>query len=342
MARAFLSFASLIAFFVTVLLPRGACAQPADAVGIRAQGMAGAFTAVADDATATWWNPAGLAAGPYFNTILESSQRRQPADEGATPGWELKNRGISVAYPALGLSYYRLEINEIRPVASTAEAGAGREDRGTVPVRLRSMILNQYGATVGQSLGRHFVLASTLKLTTGHVASSEVIPRSSASFDLAERLEGEGETHSGLDLGAMARFGGTTIGVAVRNVTEPTFGIGDDEFRLERQIRVGIAYGSGHGRGADGVTVAADADLTTASTATGDERRLAAGAEMWELSRRLGLRAGLSINTIGDARPSGSAGASIALRSGTYVDAEVTIGADDTRRGWGAALRLTF
>jgi hypothetical protein len=342
MARAFLSFVSLITFLVALLSPRTARAQPGDAVGIRAQGMAGAFTAVANDATATWWNPAGLAAGPYFNIILESSVLRQPSDENATPAWRLKSRGISVAYPALGLSYYRLQINEIRPETSTAEATPGRQDRGTVPVRLRSIILNQYGATAGQSLGEHFVLASTLKLTTGHVASSTVIPRSSASFDLADRLEGERETHSGLDLGAMARFGGITIGVAARNLTEPTFGFGDDEFTLKRQVRAGIAYGSGHGRGADGVTVAADMDLTTAPTATGDERRLAAGAEMWQFSRRVGLRGGVGLSTIGDARPTGSAGASIALRSGTYADAEITVGADETRRGWGAALRVTF
>jgi hypothetical protein len=342
MARAFLSFVSLISFFVAALLSRPAHAQPSDAVGIRAQGMAGAFTAVANDATATWWNPAGLAAGPFFNAILESSGRRQPVDVDATPAWRLGSRGISVAYPALGLSYYRLQINEIRPVTSTDEAAPGRQDRGTVPVRLRSMILNQYGATVGQSVGEHFVLASTLKLTTGHAASSEVLPRSSASFDLAERLEARRETHSGLDLGAMARFGGITIGVAARDLTEPAFGIGDDQFTLQRRIRAGIAYGSAHGRGADGVTVAADVDLTSATTATGDERRLAAGAEMWQLSRRLGLRGGIGLDTIGDARPSGSAGASIALRSGTYVDAEITVGADETRRGWGAALRVTF
>jgi len=36
-------------------------AQGDPPVGVRAAGMAGAFTAVADDATAAVWNPAGLA-----------------------------------------------------------------------------------------------------------------------------------------------------------------------------------------------------------------------------------------------------------------------------------------
>jgi hypothetical protein len=341
MSRASVSFVS-VALIALVLAPLTALAQPSDAVGIRAQGMAGAFTAVADDATATWWNPAGLAAGSYFNIIIESSGRRQPVDEDATPSWQVRSRGISVAYPALGLSYYRLQISEIRPATSTAEAAGGRQDQGTVPVRLRSVILNQYGATVGQSLGEHFVLASTVKLTNGQVASSAVMPRSSASFDLAGQLEGDAETHSGLDVGAMARFGGTTFGVTVRDVTEPTFGIGDDAFTLKRQVRAGVAFGSAHGRGVDGLIAAADVDLTRVATATGDERRVAAGVELWQLSRRLGLRGGAGFNTIGDARPSGSAGASVALRRGTYVDGEVTVGTDETRRGWGAALRVTF
>jgi hypothetical protein len=273
MARAFVSFVFLVSLAVAVLLPLTAQAQPSDVVGIRAQGMAGAFTAVADDATATWWNPAGLAAGSYFNVIVESSGRRQPVDSDATPAGQTRSRGISVAYPALGLSYYSWQISEIRPETSTALAIANRQDLGTVPVRLRSMRLSQYGATVGQSLGEHLVLASTIKLTNGRLASSAVIPRSSASFDLADDLEGDGETHSGLDLGAMARFGGTTIGVTARNITEPRFGSGDGEFRLKRQVRAGVAFGSAHGRGADSITVAADVDLTTTTTVTGDAWR---------------------------------------------------------------------
>src|SRR6202011_2441845 len=93
-------------------------AQQYESVGIRAQGMAGAFVAVADDATATWWNPAGLATGAYFNAVIEYGVAAQPRDERARGGqpvaaWQSPARGVAVAFPALGLSYYRLEINEM-------------------------------------------------------------------------------------------------------------------------------------------------------------------------------------------------------------------------------------
>ena len=38
-----------------------------EVLGVRAQGMAGAFVAVADDATAAYWNPAGLGTGDFFS-----------------------------------------------------------------------------------------------------------------------------------------------------------------------------------------------------------------------------------------------------------------------------------
>jgi len=40
-------------------------------IGARAIGMGGAFTAVSDDATAPFWNPAGLGRVPHFQTTLE-------------------------------------------------------------------------------------------------------------------------------------------------------------------------------------------------------------------------------------------------------------------------------
>src|SRR4029077_19959913 len=104
----FKPFVSLVSF---LLLAAPAAAQPPDAVGVRAQGMGGAFTAVADDATAAWWNPAGLAGGSYFSSVLEYGHLPNPTDKTV--------KGISIAFPALGLSYYRLPISEMRPAGST-------------------------------------------------------------------------------------------------------------------------------------------------------------------------------------------------------------------------------
>jgi hypothetical protein len=336
MARAFVW---LLPVLVVLGTPR-AHAQINEAAGIRAQGMAGAFTAVADDASAAWWNPAGLANGPYFSAILEATAERQPADRTALPAWRLTSRGVSMAYPALGLSYYHLRVSEIHPIIATAEGAAGRQDGGTADVRLRSLVFDQFGATVGQSLGQHVVVASTLKLLSGGAAGT-VRPKEGSSIDAAGQLEVERETHGALDLGAMARFGGATVGVIVRNVSAPTFGSGADAFVMERQIRAGVAFGSGRRPSSMGLTLAADVDLTTVTTATGDERRFAAGAEA-SLSRRLGLRGGVSINTVNEVQPSVSGGISLGLRSGTFLDAQMTGGPDAARRGLSSGLRVTF
>src|SRR2546427_13190569 len=119
MKNIWLMRAAIAAALVVVSAVR-APAQISEAVGIRAQGMGGAFTAVADDATAAWWNPGGLAAGASFNTIIEAGSQRQPASESAVPAWQRGARGISIAYPALALSDYRLRFSGIQAVGSTA------------------------------------------------------------------------------------------------------------------------------------------------------------------------------------------------------------------------------
>src|SRR3977135_374662 len=116
MTRAFVSLVSV----VLISAPLTAHAQRYEDIGVRAQGMAGAFVAVADDATATWWNPAGLATGAFFNGIVEYDSLQEPRRGGdpvgaPPPGWRSHAGGVAVAFPALGLSYYRLNISEIRP-----------------------------------------------------------------------------------------------------------------------------------------------------------------------------------------------------------------------------------
>jgi hypothetical protein len=329
-----------------VLAAAPARAQLYESVGIRAEGMAGAFVAVADDATATWWNPAGLATGAYFNAVIEYSVAAQPRDERApdgqpVPAWRSPARAVALAFPALGLSYYRLEINEMRPLAPTAGQSANRQDQGTAAVRLRSLELNQFGATVGQSLGNHLVIASTLKLVRGTLASASVTP-ADASLDRASQLAGDTETHADLDVGALATFGRLRAGLSVKNLRAPAFGTGDDRQALQRQARAGAAVVAPTPGFVNQFVLAVDADLTRTTTAVGDARHVAGGAEAWMLKRRLGLRAGLSANTVGAARTSPSGGVSLGIRAGTYVDAQLTSGSDQARRGWGFDLRVTF
>jgi len=90
--------ASVAALFLLVL-PGLAFAQlPLESVGSRAQGMAGAFVAVADDASAPVWNPAGLATGAPAGGVFELTR------------FQSRNRdslfGSIVSWP-LGLSYLR-------------------------------------------------------------------------------------------------------------------------------------------------------------------------------------------------------------------------------------------
>ncbi len=73
----------------------------------------------------------------------------------------------------------------------------------------------------------------------------------------------------------------------------------------------------------------------------GNARHLAGGGELW-FERRLGVRGGVSVNTVDDLRPSFSAGASAAIQKGFFIDAQLTRGDDAVKEGWGLALRVTF
>jgi len=342
MANTFVSFVSLVSFLVASA-PLLARAQIYEAVGTRAQGMGGAFVAVADDASATWWNPAGLASGANFSSVIERDSIGDPGTPGALgPARQDTASGVAIAFPAFGLSYYRLRVNEIRPAvaASTGGGQPGRQDDGAGGVALRSLMVNKFGVTVGQSLGRHLVVASTLGLLRGGVATGSGTESSAKqALDDAGNLNSASETHPDVDLGAMLSAGSLRIGVAVKHVNEPHFGDGDAGISLDRQARAGLAIVS---KGATPLTLAADLDLTRTPTVNGDVRHIAGGLEGWFAKRRVGLRTGLSGNLIGPAHPSPSAGVSLGLKTGLYLDGAATFGGDQAREGWALALRATF
>src|SRR5689334_5574393 len=106
--------------YVSVLVFVFACAaeaQTIETVGERAMGMGGAFVAVADDSTATWWNPGALAAGPFID-VAAGWSRHEFRGEGVPQG-RTRVASASLSTPPFGVSYYRFRITNIQPVGPT-------------------------------------------------------------------------------------------------------------------------------------------------------------------------------------------------------------------------------
>jgi hypothetical protein len=117
-----------------------AIAQSAPAAGVRAAGMGGAFTAVADDATAAAWNPAAFASGSFASLALDGSSYDRQSSLFAGLGT-----------PPLGFSYFR---------AATDGPRNGRN----------SLVAHNLGVSLVQSLGDTGVaVGTTLKLVHGVV-----------------------------------------------------------------------------------------------------------------------------------------------------------------------------
>jgi hypothetical protein len=69
---------------------------------------------------------------------------------------------------------------------------------------------------------------------------------------------------------------------------------------------------------------------------------VAAGIEGWLARGRLGLRGGFSANTVDEARPAGSVGASVALTRAFHVNVSRTVGQDESITGWSTSVSVAF
>jgi hypothetical protein len=164
------------------------------------------------------------------------------------------------------------------------------------------------------------------------------------AIDRAGDLETQGTNHFDAHVGALAFAGPFRLGVVARNLAAPAF---EDptggRIQLRRQVRAGVAYGTGGPAYARRpLTVAVDADLVKVDGADGPRRAVSAGVERWWADDRVALRGGARVQTVGDARPQASGGASLALWPGFYVEGQVSGGADRATAGWSLAARLTY
>jgi F plasmid transfer operon, TraF, protein len=323
-------------------------AQGFETLGVRALGMGGAFVAVADDATATYWNPAGLATGVIVSAAVEHG--REATGEPDAPAFRSSQRGsgtfIGLALPPIGVSYYRVRSTRLLPPGSLGNGlvAAGPTiapgDQGVAA----SLVTQHVGLTLVQSLGPFVDVAGTFKYVHGSAAfGNRDGSTGGAAFDRAEDLTSAGSNAFDADLGALVHLRQLRLGVVARNLTEPSFdlppashGVRPDALRLDRQVRVGAAwlFADSH------TTLSSDVDLTKTVTEIDVRRHVAVGAEHYLLPI-LAVRGGFRVNTVDDARPAGSAGVSVAVRS-IWIDAQVTHGGRLADRAWGVSARMGF
>jgi hypothetical protein len=325
--------AALVGVFVAVA--GGECAaQGVEALGVRAQGMAGAFVAVADDASAAYWNPAGLARGAIVSLVVEHGQ--QAAGEPDAPPFLASQQGaasfVGLSLPPIGVSYYRLRTSRVLP-PGTLTGTILPGDRGTVA----SLVTQHVGLTLVQSIGEYLDVAGTIKYVHGSAAAGnrDATFEGSGAFDRIGDLPSTGSSTFDVDLGAIAHLGPLSAGIVARNLREPAFDAPShpEALRLDRQVRAGVAWQFSQSP----TTVACDVDLTN----TDAQRHVAFGAEHYVIPR-LAVRGGVRVNTIDDARPAGSAGVSVAVRSSLWLDAQITHGSRLADRSWGVSARFGF
>jgi len=184
-------------------------AQGLTLVGSRAAGLAGAFTAVADNTDTVYWNPAGL----ERLTGTEASLSYQIHDEENPIQMNLSllagRRGEGGGGEGLGVL-----ISEIEVPGESEEGTNGEEELEKVKIKQRVVILSksfrdkQTGLSFGVSLKY-----------------------------LNEKIE-KTEHAAGADVGLLYRFGNyLSVGLVARNVTT----VFDDVDSFEDEYQIGLA-----------------------------------------------------------------------------------------------------
>ena len=332
----------LCAAILIIITAADSSAQIVESVGNRALGMGGAYVAVAADSTATWWNPGGLATGPYSDISLGRAIVDLDKDETSSARRD-RVSWLAATAPVVGFSYYRLRITDIRGFGPTGQPSVNRQDTRT-GVSMRSLAARQFGLTVVQSLLPGMHAGATLKYVRGtvRVGTDDGSRSGSDLLDAGEELEGgNARNRFDLDAGLMVVAGPMRLGAVMRNIRKPNFGTDVTPFVLPRQARIGAAIDTEQVGGPPFI-VAIDADVLTYATGTGDRRVVALGAERWLWTKRIAVRGGARFNTVGAKERAATAGTSVALRNGFYLEGYFVHGGSEAERGWGLGTRVSF
>lgn len=163
--------------------------------------MAGAFVAVADDATAVYWNPAGLATGHFLSVLVDRSAAEQRGAGTVTGSGTI----AALSTNEVAFSYYRLRVDGARSLLThnVAITGAQFAFPGVSFGTSLRYVRGAAGGPAGGGLrGRH-------------------------AFDI--------------DVGAMIGNDTLRVGLVARNLRRPSLETPGGGVRLARRVRAGLA-----------------------------------------------------------------------------------------------------
>ncbi len=320
-------------------------AQEWESLSTRALGLAGAFVAVADDATSAYWNPAGLSTGSVFSLLFDHTFTETLVDRSRVDSLGTVRTGtiIGMSTNTTALSYYRLVIDQIESHQLGDVTGSeATEERESRQRTLRSLVTHNLALTRATLLGSGFSVGSTVRYVRSSFGVNLVGSNVTTARALHQTIGRETHSHNHYDLDVGLKAGGPNfqVGLVARNLRNPSLSVpGESAFRLGRQVRTGLAF-----RPVGGLLLTADVDLSPLSTFRGDRRNMAVGAEK-RFGTWLAVRGGARVNLDNvQTKPATvvAFGFSMALTTGLFIDGQWTRGRDGTEKGWSAGGRLSY
>lgn len=230
-------------------------------VGARASGLGGAFTPLADDIHALYYNPAGL----VYLKQQEFSTTYALLHPGLTDGSSINSSYVAYGHPAsakigsFGISFDQLNVQSFY-----------RERAITIGYARKVSKFWAAGINLKQ-LNRKFTTPD------GQTNNQAVVDLSKTDPVFAR---GSSRSNVGLDFGFLYRpYHNYSFGIMFQNINEPNMSISDSKDRVPRTIRSGLAFNR------RGMTLLGELDMKQ-SIGNGYDLFFNTAVEQWWTDRR--------------------------------------------------------